>query len=604
MKVAKVAKRMGQASFAGFMAAMISVLLCSCFQKSDDRTPLEIVQSVADKIIRETSFDFKLVPQKTVLGIHFVDFRQTFGVETRGIAYALSYVISEKDTIATFGLSSSDAVKIWVDHQLVFRRADSRPAMLTEIAYNRVAFQDTFQVSLNRGVNKFLVKSASDRDQWIFFLRAMTPKGEENTLVRFSLDPMAAEFTSTDWLCIGPFESKAADGSENGLDIVFPPERETTKFYKHENRTFAWTIPKQNVLSELVIGPANSYKKGSYADWHYANGATMFGILTLADASGERQYREFVRQYCDFIVANCNYFEWQYESLQAFRGSYHRIFRRTMLDDTGAPALPFVELYLREETEAYGDIVFSIADYIVHRQMRLADSTFCRPEPVLSTVWADDLFMSVPFLLRMGEITGERSYFDDAALQVINFTKYLYDDGKGLFNHGWFSPTGETSPVFWGRANGWVVWAISEALTHLPREHADYRQILGIFQKHIAGLVKYQDPSGMWHQVLDHPESYEETSCTAMFVLGMARGLRHNWLDESYQENVLKGWESLKTKVDQDGTVHGICRGTGIGPDLDFYLTRATFDHDPRGLGAVITAGLEVSELLSLATTP
>ena len=37
----------------------------------------------------------------------------------------------------------------------------------------------------------------------------------------------------------------------------------------------------------------------------------------------------------------------------------------------------------------------------------------------------------------------------------------------------------------------------------------------------MEALAGYQDPSGMWHQVLDHPETFEETSCTAMFTLGL-----------------------------------------------------------------------------------
>ena len=103
----------------------------------------------------------------------------------------------------------------------------------------------------------------------------------------------------------------------------------------------------------------------------------------------------------------------------------------------------------------------------------------------------------------------------------------------------------------------------------------------------------------MWHQVLDHPESYEETSCTAMFILAMARGLRNGWLDKKYRPVVDRAWTALKSKIDNDGTVHGICRGTGIGFSLNFYYERETFDNDPRGLGAVITAAVEMSLLES-----
>lgn len=563
----------------------------------DQRTPIEVAKAVADKIIKESTFGFKLVPQKSVLGVQVVDLGQTFGHQKPGVGYALSYIMSEADTSALFGLSSSDGVKIWMNDQLVFRRADSRPAHLREIAYNRFVFQDTFQVKLHKGANKILVKVASSRNQLIFFLRTVTPEGEEETSVEFSLEPIAPEIKSSNWLCIGPFEGPAADNFQKSLEVIYPPERELVKFYEYGNKIFGWTVPKQNILLELIIKPTNSYQKGSYVDWHYANGATMLAILTVADETGEQRYRDFVRRYCDFTLRNFDYFKWQYESLHAFRGSFHRLFRRSMLDDTGAAALPFLELSLHENQSEYRKLIESMADYISHQQVRLEDGTFCRPEPIPYTVWADDLFMSVPFLLRMAEMTGEQSYFEDAVLQIYKFTELLFDSEKGLFYHGWFSPTHQTSAAHWGRANGWVVWAMSEALIHLPENYPSYKNILNIFRRHIEGLARFQDASGMWHQVLDHPESYEETSCTAMFVLAMARGVRNGWLEKKYQKNALKGWVALKTKIDLNGTVHRICTGTGIGNDLEFYFDRPTFDHDPRGLGAVIIAGLEVSKL-------
>jgi rhamnogalacturonyl hydrolase YesR len=190
-------------------------------------------------------------------------------------------------------------------------------------------------------------------------------------------------------------------------------------------------------------------------------------------------------------------------------------------------------------------------------------------------------------------------YSGDAARQILLFYKRLFDQDAGLCHHGWFNLTREPSVAFWGRANGWMVWAVAEALLHLPVDHQDYPGVLDIFQNHIQGLGRYQDDSGMWHQVLDHPESFEETSCTAMFVLAMARGVRNGWIDRDYRDRALRGWEALKSRIDDDGTVHGICRGTGIGYDLDFYFSRQTFDHDPRGLGAVLVAGTEIGVLLA-----
>jgi unsaturated rhamnogalacturonyl hydrolase len=231
---------------------------------------------------------------------------------------------------------------------------------------------------------------------------------------------------------------------------------------------------------------------------------------------------------------------------------------------------------------------------VMQGQERLADRTYSRPEPEPATVWADDLFMAVPFLLRMAEIYENVSLYDEVAHQVIQFNKYLADPATGLYFHGWYDNRNLTTPVRWGRANGWIIWATSEALLHLPEDHVQYKTILEIFKDHMKALAAYQDVSGMWHQVLDHPETFEETSSTAMFALGMARGVRMGWLPEGYKAHALNAWEALQDKIREDGTVIDICRGTGIGEDVEFYETRKRFDHDPRGLGAIVTAGCEI----------
>ena len=323
----------------------------------------------------------------------------------------------------------------------------------------------------------------------------------------------------------------------------------------------------------------------------------MLTMLELADAAGNQAIHDFVRKSCNWTLEHMDFFSWSYDSLYAIRGPNYRIFRSIMLDDAGAPTLPYVELLNRKELPAARGLVESMARYLMQGQMRLKDGTYCRMAPIPETVWADDLFMSVPLLLRLGEMTGEKQYYDESVRQVEMFNKWLFDEKTGLYHHGWYNTRRQNSTVFWGRANGWVVWATSETLLKLPQTHPGYKRVLKLYRQHLAGVARYQNRQGMWHQVLDHPESFEETSCTAMFVLGMARGVSQGWLDASYREPALKGWKGVLQHIDSDGTVHGICQGTGIGEDLAFYFNRKTPDHDPRGLGAVILAGVEVAKL-------
>jgi rhamnogalacturonyl hydrolase YesR len=212
------------------------------------------------------------------------------------------------------------------------------------------------------------------------------------------------------------------------------------------------------------------------------------------------------------------------------------------------------------------------------------------------TVWADDLFMSAPYLMRMGVVTGDKQYFDDAAQQVVNFNKYLVETRTGLYRHGWYDAEKRQSPVAWGRANGWVIWATSEILELLPTSHPLRDKIVNIYRDHLKAVVTFQAPSGLWHQVLDRPDSFEETSCTAMFMIGIVRGIRLGILDASYVPHVKKAWSGLQTRISEDGIVKDICRGTEMSDDLGYYFKRERFDNDPRGLGAVITACTELMQ--------
>ncbi len=363
-------------------------------------------------------------------------------------------------------------------------------------------------------------------------------------------------------------------------------------------RETSFTVEKgaDSVLRGVIRKEA-SFRDHTYFEWHYANGQMALAMSQLADATNEKRYRDFIERYCSTTLDTYGASKRQYETSNQ-KGLNYRLFKKGMLDNTSAAALPFVESLLRGESKASRFLVDEMANYVQHEQVRLSDSTLCRPDPKERTIWADDLFMSVPFLLRYGTLTENAVYYDDAAHQVIKFHEYLFDKKRGLAFHCWFDAEKKNGVAHWGRANGWMVWAMSEALLRLPGSHPKYKTVLSIFQEHMKGLVRYQNERGLWHQVLDHPESYEETSCTAMFVLALARGIRNGWIDENYRDNVTRGWDSIARRITDDGTVGGICQGTGIEDNLEFYFKRKTPLHDPRGLGAVLTAGVEVEHLL------
>jgi rhamnogalacturonyl hydrolase YesR len=239
-------------------------------------------------------------------------------------------------------------------------------------------------------------------------------------------------------------------------------------------------------------------------------------------------------------------------------------------------------------------------EYVLKKQQRLEDGTFCRPGPFKESIWLDDAYMSVPLLAQLGKITGEREYFDDAARQIKGFHKHLFDPRVGLFTHAGHAGNPDNHPkYFWGRANGWYIVATVELLDLLPEDHSDRDAIINILKAHAQGLATVQGGKGLWHQMLDRPDSYLETSCSAMSTYALAKAVNRGWLNPSaYGPVAQAGWNGVKTKIDSGGHVHGTCIGTNYANDYVYYYHRPATD-DVHGYGAVLLAGAEMIKLMT-----
>jgi rhamnogalacturonyl hydrolase YesR len=540
--------------------------------------------------MHETAFEFQSVPLKPTLDIQVLDFGSVFGPASGGVAFAMSSIRTESDTMMAFGLSRDLPLTIRLNGATVYSANEPSSFVFHEIGYELFRFNDTIRLPLKRGNNLILIKAGLSAGRNVAYLRELARPGVKPS-TSFDLAPVDPAFKGKPWTFIGVFVNTRG----NPLAESLPPESGYKSTYSHGGADFSWRFPaQQQMVKELRIQSDATYRRESYAEWQYPNGTVMLSLLDFAAEMKDTLTAGFVKRFCDFTLDNLELFRKQYEQLHAFRGTNHKLIRRGMLDDTGAPALPFVELYRRTRNRRLEPLVADIAQYIRNGQVRLPDGTLCRYERMPGTVWADDLFMSAPYLMRMGVVTGDKQYFDDAAQQVVNFNKYLVETRTGLYRHGWYDAEKRQSPVAWGRANGWVIWATSEILELLPTSHPLRDKIVNIYRDHLKAVVTFQAPSGLWHQVLDRPDSFEETSCTAMFMIGIVRGIRLGILDASYVPHVKKAWSGLQTRISEDGIVKDICRGTEMSDDLGYYFKRERFDNDPRGLGAVITACTEM----------
>jgi unsaturated rhamnogalacturonyl hydrolase len=133
-----------------------------------------------------------------------------------------------------------------------------------------------------------------------------------------------------------------------------------------------------------------------------------------------------------------------------------------------------------------------------------------------------------------------------------------------------------------------------DLIDKLPTNHPQRKLLINLLQRQITGLCRYQDTSGLWHQVIDRPDSYLETSGSAMFAYVIAKAVNEGWIPATYFVVAQRAWRAIAAKINDQGQVDDVCIGTNISDDLNYYYTRPRVLNDPHALGAILLAGSEM----------
>lgn len=355
--------------------------------------------------------------------------------------------------------------------------------------------------------------------------------------------------------------------------------RKTKKLYK--------TTKNLPVSGDYIV-------KSRFNQWEYWNGVILHGFCEMGDLFGS-QYSDYSKKAADFIFDNDDYFYKQYKA-RVGCGIYQK-YSMHILDHCGAMGAGLLEVKKRYPKIGIDSYTKKAANHILNKELRLNDGTLCRVKPQKMTVWADDLYMSVPFLVKYWQATGEEKYLDEAIKQVELFYKHLWNNETGLYYHCWYENLQRNGVAHWGRCNGWLILAQTELLEALPHDSKHRTKLLNLLEQQILGVIKYQAPSGLWHQLIDRPDTYEETSCTAMFAYAIAKAVNKGWINKNYSEVAFSAWRGIMSRIRKDGQVEGTSQGTGISTSPVYYAKRATPLNDSHGLGAILLAGTELYRL-------
>lgn len=353
-----------------------------------------------------------------------------------------------------------------------------------------------------------------------------------------------------------------------------------------------------NNTKEIPTGEEVKFRS-PLSEWHYSNGVLDMSMIRLGQYLKEQKYVEYAKKHVAFGFDNYEYFKqtFQYDRRHWY-WPFGQLWNTKELDDCGAMGAATIDVYGLDPQARYKQYIETAAAHIMTGQVRLEDGTLCRSFPREMTVWADDVYMSVSFLARMGKMSKDAQYWDEAARQIIQISDYLWCPEKQLFYHCYYTDMKRNGVAFWGRANGWIIVSLALLLEDLPENHPQRKELIALLEKQIIGASRYQAANGMWHQLLDKSDSYEESSVTAMYVYGIAKAVNNQWIDPAYARIAEVGWKALKERqITPDGHFRNVCVGTGISDDLPFYYNRPVGENEKHGLGLIIDTGIEIMKL-------
>jgi unsaturated rhamnogalacturonyl hydrolase len=336
-------------------------------------------------------------------------------------------------------------------------------------------------------------------------------------------------------------------------------------------------------------------RQGKESKWNYIDGCMLTAIINIYFHNNDQRLLDFVEKFLDFYIFDDG----------TIRG--YDLEEYNLDNISGGRAL--FDAYRLLKKQKYQLAIERLYQQI-KTQPRTDQGSFWHKKIYPHQVWLDGLYMALVFYARYETEFNNCQNYADIIKQFENARKYMYDDIKKLYYHGydskkqmfWCKKDG-CSKNFWLRSMGWYVMALCDVLEYLKsRREKEY--IAKLLKEALDGLLRYQDPkSGMFWQVIDKGGkggNYLETSGSAMIAYSLLKAARLGVGGKKYIDLGKKCFEGICHKylyIKDDGLhLGGICLVAGLGPadnlrrdgSFEYYIGEPVVFDDAKGWGPFI----------------
>lgn len=185
---------------------------------------------------------------------------------------------------------------------------------------------------------------------------------------------------------------------------------------------------------------------------------------------------------------------------------------------------------------------------------RTSDGIIYHTQEPQKGLWSDFTYMLPPFLAAAGE-------YQEAIRQIEGYRKYLYHENDKLYSHMWDDEKKQFAREdFWGVGNGWSAAGMTRIIKMLPDSmEGEKKKLIGYVHDVIDGCLKYLRNDGLFHNVVNKPDTFIEVNLSQMLCYSIFRGVAAGYLDSSYLKSTEIMRKAANDRVDKIGYVHDVC---------------------------------------------